>query len=82
MTTTSSRRELLFVSLELRGVFRREWDAIDRRFPHFSEAPDGVSLDEHWGNLQMLRDAARDELRQAVREAVKHGLGGDYPISV
>lgn len=85
METTTSRR-FLFVPARVRDEYRREWRAIDRRFPHFSEPPEGQSLIEHWQTLAMLRDVAREELRGAIvdaaREAAEQGLESLFPVAI
>lgn len=72
----------VFVSAEMRDAFRREWRAIDHRFPALSDAPDDMALAEHWGNIALLRQAAREELRRAVRLAASQGFQGIYAIPV
>lgn len=60
-------RSLRFVDEATYKSFWDEWHQIDLRFPHFSDPPDDVSLAEHWTNMTFLRNAAREELRQAMR---------------
>lgn len=75
-------RSFVFVNLEAWLTYHRERREIDRRFPAFSEAPEGMSLDEHWANVAQLRVAARLELRQAMRQMASLGFEGGYPIPV
>jgi len=79
-------KRLVLVPARIRDRFRAEWRDIDRRFPHFSPAPDGMRLDEHWEHLAMLRHAARDELRLAIVEAANiyadEGDAALYAIAV
>jgi hypothetical protein len=79
-------REFVFVGIEMLTEFRREWSAIDRRFPQLSMPPDGVPLHEHWETLAMLRQVARDELRAAIRQAAREssteGFNAVYAIPV
>jgi hypothetical protein len=66
----------------MRDSYQSELRAIDQRYQALSEAPEGVALDEHWAMLAMLRHSARRELRASLKEAVKHGYGGEFPIPV
>lgn len=76
-------RALVFVDAAVRDSYYAELDAIDRRFPHFSEPPEGMSTSEHWDNLAEMRRYARAELRQSIRIAARTpGCGGLYPIPV
>lgn len=81
-TTTDSPRELVFVTAAMRDAYYSERREIDARYQALSEAPEGVSLVEHWATLAMLRQSARVELRRTLREAVRHGFGGIYPVPV
>lgn len=75
-------RSFVFVSPAMADAFRREWRDIDRRFPPLGEAPEGMSVEEHWQNLATLRNAARAELREALRRAAQMDVGGIVPIPV
>jgi len=63
-------------------AFRKEWRDIDRRFAPLSDPPEGMSAEEHWRNLAAMRQSARDELRNSLREAAALGYGGIVPIPV
>jgi len=73
---------LLFVSQPMADAYHREWREIGRRYPALSDPPDGVPHAEHWENLAQLRAAARDELRQALRQAAAQGHDGPIPIPI
>jgi len=75
-------RGFIFVNAEMWLAFHREWREIDRRFPAFSDAPDGMDIAEHWENVARMRVVARLELRQAIASAVAQGFQGTYPIAV
>lgn len=77
-----NQRQMVRVTAELAKAYECERRAIDARYPHFSEPPDGVSRDEHWRLLAELRTYARAEIRRELLEAVKIAEGGDYIIAV
>lgn len=73
----------VLVSATLSEAFWQEWRAIEMRYPHFTEPPDGMSLLEHWANMSSMRKAAREALRQELRDTIRLGFGGGvYPIAV
>lgn len=76
----------VFVGTEILEKYKREWRAIERRYPCASVPPEGVSLAEHWETLAMLRQVAREELREAVRlaalDTADQGFANVYSIPV
>jgi hypothetical protein len=79
-------REFVFVGREIRDEFWREWRAIEQRYPLFGEAPEGVTLAEHWAALSTLRAVARAELRAAIKQAARDSVEEDfnriYPLAL
>jgi hypothetical protein len=61
------------VSRALFDEFYTEWNAINRRFPHFEGEP---------GVHDILRRAARKSLREELKRSVAMGGYGDYIITV
>lgn len=80
--TTEPPRAFVFVNLETWLTYHRERREIERRFPAFTDAPDGMDLSEHWENVARLRVEARLELRYAMRQMPRLGLGGSYAVPV
>lgn len=63
----------MLVSERLFRFFHREWQAIDRLWPHFTDAPDDVKA---------LREWARNELRAEVRRSCELGEQGSFLVPV
>jgi hypothetical protein len=79
----SGPTRFVFVDLDIALQYGREWREISRRYPALDDAPEGMTLVEHWQNLESLRRSAREQLRRAMRVVAEQpGCSGLYPIPV
>jgi len=67
----SAPSQIVFVNIDIFESYCRQLKDIERLYPLFDTAPEGVSLSEHWESLAILRAAAREDLRKAMKLAAR-----------
>jgi hypothetical protein len=73
--TNTDHRAFVLVDKDAFTYFHREWNRIDKMWPHFGD-PD------HWDAIRGLRDFARNELRKEIVERHSLGFVGNYLVPV